>query len=347
LHKTLEIPIALSMGYEVDVVQVGVACLGLIGIGFLLSRFSIFPADEFKALGSFTTNFAFPFLLFRSLAARKIREISFLPFIDAILMSASLQAIVGLICFVCPFKDKLYTYLCTVLCSAYINYIIIGLPIFNAIWGNEYDHVPAICVFNHYILLVPLFLILAQLWKIKKAKAEQTAEGEQVPGLTLRDVGMAFWTALKTPLVTGIFLGLIYSAIGLDYPIFLKYISKYMGDIVLVFAMCGIGRFLQVNSIMGVHWGQLLSCLFLRFFVSPGLAALFAWILKLDGRLARQCTILSCLPAANAAFVLGTSVGIGADVASAMVFWTLIFIVPVLIFWFFILDHFQLFPDAD
>jgi predicted permease len=335
------------MGYELDVVQVGIACLGLIAIGFILSRFSIFGADEFKALGTFTTNFAFPFLLFRSLAARKIREISFLPLIDALLMSSVLQGSTALVCFVFPFKDKLYTYLTTIICSAYINYIIIGLPIFNAIWGTEYDHVPAICVFTHYILLVPQFLILAQVWQIKKSKADETVEGEEVAGLTIRDIGRAFWTALKTPLLLGIFVGLIYSASGLDYPIFLKYTGKYLGDIVLVFAMCGIGRFLQVNSILGVSWVHLITCLFLRFFAAPGLAALFAWLLKLDGRLARQCTILSCLPAANAAFVLSNSVGIGADVASAMVFWTLILILPVLIFWFFILDHFGLFPDTE
>jgi predicted permease len=335
------------MGYELDVIQVGVACLGLIAIGFILSKFKIFSADEFKSLGNFTTNFAFPFLLFRSLASRKIREISFLPLIDALMMSATIQLSVGLTCIVFPFKDKLYTYLCTIICSVYINYLIIGLPIFNAIWGTEYDHVPAICVFMHYFLVVPQFLILAQVWAIKKAKAEQAAEGEEAASLTARDIGFAFWTAIKTPLVLGIILGLIYSATGLDYPIFLQVVAKYLGDIVLVFAMCGIGRFLQVNSILGVSWPQLLVCLFLRFLASPALAALFAWVLKLDGRLARQCTILSCLPVANAAFVLGNAVGIGADVASSMVFWSLILIVPVLIFWFFILDHFQLFPESE
>jgi predicted permease len=335
------------MGYELAVVQVGIACLGLIGIGFVLSRFNLFTPDEFKSLGTFNTNFAFPFLLFRSLAARKIRDISFRPLADSLLMSASMQLLVGIVTFLLPLKDKLYTYLTTVLSSAYINYIIIGLPIFNSIWGTEYDHVPAICVFTHYILLVPAYLILAQLWKIQKAKAEQVTDGEEIPGLTIRDVGLAFWTALKTPLVSGMFIGLIYSATGLDYPIFLNYLAKYMGDIVLVFAMCGIGRFLQVNSILGVGWIQLISCLVLRFFVSPAFAALFAWVLKLNGTLARQCTILSCLPAANAGFVLANSMGIGAEVASAMVFWTLIFIVPVLIFWFFILDHFQLFLESE
>jgi predicted permease len=56
---------------------------------------------------------------------------------------------------------------------------------------------------------------------------------------------------------------------------------------------------------------------------------------------------LSGLPSANGAFVLANAVGIGTDIASSMVFWTLILIVPVLIFWFFILDHFQLFPEAE
>jgi predicted permease len=80
-------------------------------------------------------------------------------------------------------------------------------------------------------------------------------------------------------------------------------------------------------------------------FVCPALAAVYAWAMKFDAVLARQCTIMSCLPAANAGFVLANSVGIGADLASAMVFWTLILIVPVLIFWFFLLDKLQLFME--
>jgi predicted permease len=253
------------------------------------------------------------------------------------MMSASTQLLIGIVCAVLPLADRLYMYLSTVVSSVYINYVIIGLPIFNSIWGTEYDHVPAVCTITHYVLLVPLFLILAQLWKIRKAK-EEDANCEGPDRLTLKDVGMAFYTALKTPLIAGIVIGMIWAAIGIPYPKFPQLLSRYMGDIVLIFAMTGIGRFMQVNSMLNCNWRQLVSCLFVRFIACPGFSTLYSWLMKFDTILARQCTIMSCLPAANAGFVLGNSVGIGADVASAMVFWTVILIVPVLIFWFFVLD---------
>ena len=345
------------MGYEVDTVQTSVACLSIISIGFILSKFKLFTPEEFKTLNTFNANVPFPFFLFRALAPRKIREISFMPLFDSLLMSCACQIMVASVASIFPFKDKLYTYLATVISSCYIHYLIIGRPIFNAIWGTAYDQVPAICTFTHYIVLVPVFLVLAQLWHIKQDKMKAAADtaGEEnaelkAPGkdkITFKDVGLAFWTALKTPLLVGNIIGLIWSAIGIPYPIFMNYIAKYFGDVVMAVALMSIGRFLHIHSILSCSWIHLISCLFIRFFVCPGFAALFALALKLDGRLARQCTILSCLPAANAGFVLGNSVGIGANVASAMVFWTLVLIVPVLIFWFFLFDHFHIFVEQD
>ena len=45
-------------------------------IGFGLSKFKIFSADDFKHLATFNSNIPFAFFLFRALAPRKIREIS-------------------------------------------------------------------------------------------------------------------------------------------------------------------------------------------------------------------------------------------------------------------------------
>ena len=230
------------------------------------------------------------------------------------------------------------------------------MPIFNSIWGTEYNHIPAICVFTHYVLLVPLYIILAGIWRVKQGKQTSSVENinednndknneSKKTKITLKDIGLAFYTTLKKPLLVGNILGLIWSAIGIDYYPFFKVTSKYLGDVVLVFALVCIGRFLQVNSLLSCYWLHLVSCLFIRCFLCPGFSALYAYVLKFDGRLARQCIVLSALPAANAGFVLSAEMGIGANVASAMVFWSLVIIVPVLIFWFFILNHFNLFPE--
>lgn len=338
-----------------DVLQAGCACLLVIGVGYLLSLFKVFTTEEFKVFNSFNSRVCLPFLLFRSLASQKMKDITFLPLVNALMMSASTQLLVGIVSAIFPFKDKLGMYLSTIISSAYINYIIIGLPIFNSIWGTEYNHIPAICVFTHYVLLVPLYIILAGIWRVKQGKQnsdsninvnnEGNSDSKPKTKITLKDVGLAFYTTMKKPLLIGNILGLIWSAIGIDYYPFFKVTSKYLGDVVLVFALVCIGRFLQVNSLLSCNWFHLVSCLFIRCFICPGFSALYAYALKFNGRLARQCIVLSALPAANAGFVLSSEMGIGANVASAMVFWSLVIIVPVLIFWFFILNHFNLFPE--
>lgn len=342
----------MGHSFYLDIVQVGVAMILIIAIGYLISLFKLFDADAFKAMGAFSAKIAFPFLLYRSMASRPFKEISVKPLYNALLASASTQ-IVLLLVFAFKFEDRFYMYLSTVISSCYINYIILGLPIFTSIWGNNYNHIPAICSFCHYILLVPLFIINSQLWKIMKEKEEfnkkqleGTATGDvKLQKITWKDVLMAFWTALKTPLVVGNIIGIIWSAIGIPFPTFFKKLSDYVGDAITLFALLGIGRFLQQKSLISCHWLQLLVCLIVRFFVFPGFSFLWSWVFKFENRLARQCLVLSMLPAANAGFILASSVGIGANVASAMVFWSLIFLVPVLIFWFFILDHFNIFPD--
>ena len=343
--------------FYLAVIQAAIACLLIILVGYLFSKFKVFDQEEFSALNAFSSKIAFPFLLFRSLASRPFKEITFDPLISSLLTNISTQILL-IITFAFPFDDKLYMFLSTMIGSCYINYIILGLPIFTSIWGNNYNQVPAICSFCHYIELVPLFLILAQIHRIKKEKEEaiqKEAEGNtEVEAnsaasikvrITIKDVGMAFWTALKTPLVVGNILGLIWSAIGIPYYTFFSTLGDRLGDCISIFALVSIGRFLEQKSLLSCHILQLVTCLIIRFFVFPALAMGFALALKFPNRTGRQCVVCAMLPAANAAFVLAHSVGIGANVCSAMVFWSLVFIVPILILWFYIMDKYRIFID--
>ena len=346
------------MSFYVDVVQAAVACLLIIMLGYLFSRFKVLDADGFASINTFSAKICFPFLLFRSLASRPFKEITFEPLLSSLLTNISTQILLTTI-FLIKFEDKLYTYLATVIAGCYINYIILGLPIFTSIWGNNYNQVPAICSFSHYIELVPFFLLSAQLWKIKKEKEEETrnkanASNEENPSeepakseqhITIKDIGLAFWYSFKTPLVVGNIVGLIWSAIGIPYYTFFNVLAKHIGDGISVFALMSIGRFLEQKSLLSCHWMQLLTCLVVRFFVFPAFALGYATAFNFPNRTGRQCVVCARLPAANAGFILANSVGIGANVCSAMVFWSLVFIVPVLILWFYILDHYNIFPD--
>lgn len=217
--------------------------------------------------------------------------------------------------------------------SCYLNVIIIGIPIFQAIYGNSYNHIPSIASLNHSLFLVPVWTIIVKVY--------QASRGE----FTYKDVLLAFWKSLKTPFVIGLVSGLIYSATGLAYPNYLKGIGTFIGDCVVVLSLVCVGSFLHMNSFISCHWAQLVGCLILRFIISPLLVIGFCFLLKIDQITSQQCTIIACLPTANASFLVTSEANIGQNVATAMLFWTMVLVLPMLIFWVWILDVLQIFGE--
>jgi predicted permease len=323
-----------------DVLQVGGAMLLLIVLGWILSRFQIFSENEFKVLNSFTSKICLPLLVFNALAKQALSDISFLPLLNAGLMNVSCHIIIALVSLY-PFSNRLEFFTSTQMASCYLNYVIIGLPIFTAIWGDESAKVAVICPFVHYIFLLPLYLILTHLLEIRK-----DSDGEH-RGITLRDIGRGFLQSLKTPLILGAFGGLIWSAIGISPPIFVAQLSSYTGNVVVVISLLGIGSFLYANSIFACHILQLLLCLALRFVIGPALSALWAIAFRFPPTLARQCTILGAMPLSTVAYVVAVTTGVGVGAASSVVFWSVCLVVPVVMLWFYILDSLGIFVETE
>ena len=325
--------------FYVDMLQVGGAMLLITGIGWILARTKIFVARDFKVLNSFPSKIGLPLLIFNALCKHKIRQISFEPLLNTILMNVSCHILI-LIVFLLPSKwvsNKLEYYTSTEIASCYVNYIIIGLPIFTAIWGEASAKVAVICPFAHYFFVIPLYVVLAKLVNLKKEEGGQK--------LTCKDVGMAFVTSLKTPVLIGAFAGLIWSTIGWTPPIFVTKLSQYGGDMVVGYSLLCIGSFLCENSMFACHWVQLLACLSLRFILAPLLAMGWAMAFKFGPTLGRQCTILAALPLSTVAYVMAVSNGVGAGSTSSVVFWSVVLVVPVVMFWFFLMDTLHIFDE--
>jgi predicted permease len=251
-------------------------------------------------------------------------------------MNICCHIIIAILC-IYPFSDRLEIFTTTQIASCYLNYVIIGLPIFTSMWGTESAKVAVICPFCHYIFMLPLYLILTQILKTRNTSDDQNHR------ITLRDIANGFLQSLKTPLILGAFAGFIWSAIGISPPIFILHLPAYMGDVVVVLSLLGIGSFLCENSIFACHYLQLIFCLTLRFIFGPFLAALWSFVFNFPPTLARQCTILGAMPLSTVAYVVAVSTGIGVGAASSVVFWSVSLVVPVVMLWFYILDSLELF----
>ncbi|EAY07017.1 Auxin Efflux Carrier family protein [Trichomonas vaginalis G3] len=338
----------------INVIEESAAMLLVILLGYFGSIFKMFEGPAFKGFSKFSGTIAFPLLLFDSIAETPFKDISPKPLINSLLSSILIHVLCGGVFFF-KFEDTLEVYLATVCASCYINYIIIGLPIFESIWGTSYDVVPGIASFGNCIISVPLFIIGSKIRAIKLEKKKRLEElgdnynKDDVNQDDLRtkpkDILMAFYAALKNPIVVGNCAGLIWSAIGVKPPIFLNKFTTYYGACIGYLALFGLGRFLHQESFVACKWYHLIICLVIRFIIYPLVSLGLAVAFKLDNRLARQCIILSMLPTANSAFILAESLNCGSNVISTVILWTLIFIVPVIILWEFVMNSLNLFPD--
>jgi predicted permease len=322
----------------INVLQVGGSMLLFIALGWILARFQIFSKDEFKSISKYASTICLPFLLFNSFAKQRLGDISFLPLLNAALMNISCHIVIGLVCLY-PFADRLEFFAATQIASCCLNYVTIGLPIVTSIWGQESAKVDVICPFYQYLIMFPIYLILTDILKIRKAADEKRT------GITLCDIVHGFWQCLKTPLLLGSFAGLIWSAIGVSMPIFVARLANYLGNVFIVVSLLGIGAFLAANSIFASHFLQLLFCLVLRFIVGPAFSAAWAAAMKFPPTLARQCTILGAMPLSTVAYAMASSTGVGAGAASTVVLWSVALVVPALMLWFFLLDSLGLFVE--
>ncbi|OHT10064.1 hypothetical protein TRFO_20785 [Tritrichomonas foetus] len=145
--------------------------------------------------------------------------------------------------------------------------------------------------------------------------------------------------------LVGIVFGMIYLAITSKTCTFLKELMNMLGDCVLPFALFNVGAFLSTQSLIACHWAEALVSLIGRLILGPFLAGIYCYALGFPGRLSQQCIILASMPTAATCFTMTDSAGIGSGVSSTMIMWSAVFMVPVTVFWMWILEVTKLFEE--
>ncbi|EAX97969.1 Auxin Efflux Carrier family protein [Trichomonas vaginalis G3] len=326
------------------VIQVGVAMLLIIAVGFILAKLKIVTLKDSGPLNSVVFFIGFMPLIIRGIAPKKLAELDFKPFGIAALMSISTYCAVAFM-MIYPFEDRMKMYLSTVFPTAYINYIISGIPVFNALWPAKENVMVSMMMISNDLISSPIFLIMVGIYNVIAGNRKRVENGLPPEKFSLKIIGKVLLNVVKSPILIGNVIGICYSACNIEYPIFLDRLFQYAGDMVFALALICVGVFLAQHSLISCGWIQFIFCLIVRMFIGSIFAGLWCKALGMSNRLSRQCMIIGAQPTAVASYALTSGAHMGEGVASTMIFWTTVLCVPAIIVWFSVLNGLHIYED--
>ena len=327
------------------VIQVGASMLATILIAFVLCRFKLIPFSAIGCMNKFLLKCCYLPLLARAISVRNLSEIYFTPALVGGIANVMVHCLFA-IAFLLPLRDRFYYFLSSVLPSVYINYLIVGIPVFNAVWPESENVVVAVLTLSNDVLCVPSFLIFSNLYLRRRRNIQHRRDGDGiVETFSPKLLGQIALRVLLNPIMFGNILGYIYAATGWEMCPFLWDLMNYLADAVLALSLFCVGGFLSQHSLIACHWLHFLLCVLARHVAFPGFVALVAMAFKLSGRLTRQCVLMAANPSATACYMLAADANVGQGVSSTMIFWTTLFCVPIQVLWLYTFDSLNLFPD--
>ena len=335
--------LTFAMADYSNVIQVGASMLATILIAFMLVRFQLIPFSAIGHLNRFLLKCCYLPLLARAISVRNLSDIYFTPAVVGALANLAVHLLFALV-FLFPLRDRFFYYVSSVLPTVYINYLIVGIPVFNAIWPESENVVIAVMTLSNDVVCVPSFLIFSKIYEQYRRNRDPT-RSDAGEGFTAKLCGQIVLRVVLNPIMLGNVVGYIYAATGWKMCPFLWDLMKYTADSVLALSLFCVGGFLSQHSLIACHWLHFLICVFSRHIVFPGIVALLSMAFKLTGRLTRQCVLMACNPSATACYILAADAKLGQGVASTMIFWTTLVCVPLQVLWLFVFDSFNLFPD--
>lgn len=327
-----------------NVIQVGLGIILMIFIGFILSKTKVVAADTFNKLNLFLFKQCFPFLVASNLARRDIYTFDLMPFCIGAFSCISMMIVYSLV-FLFKLQDKFNMFLSTILPIISINYIIIGLPIFNSIWSENENLIVFIVCLSNDMIIIPIYLIMSDLYKIYKSNLEHREKGEEVEKFNIASCGKILKNVFINPIILGYIVGISWSLLKLPIFRFFDTILIYMSQVVFAGSCLCVGSFLAQRSLISCPILQFVFCLAGRHVIMPSFTVLYCKLLKVKGKTATQCVVLTALPTAVGSYLLASSCGVGQGAASTMIFWTTIIFLPAIIVWMIILDKLNVFQE--
>lgn len=331
------------------VVQTGVAIIIEILFGFVTCKFDLFPQKAANALNRFLLKCCYLPMIARAIAIKDLGSLSFMPFVISILTVATCAIILGIICFLSKcFKDRFYMFLSTYLPSHYVNYLIIGLPIFYSLWNEEESVMVAVQNMSGDLFVVPIYLVCTRIYQVQKINKEHLVSNDgQVEKIDWHLPLDIFIRVITNNFIIGNALGFIYAATKWKMCPYLWDLMKYLGDAVLALCMFTVGAFLSQHNIIACNFVHLVVTLLIRHIVFPFVMAIYCFAFNLSHRLSRQIMVIATLPSATASFLFSEVNNTGPGVASSMILWSTLLCIPFIILWLFLLDKLHIFMEDE
>ena len=316
----------------VYILQVGISMLLVICVGFFVFKFKFLPVRIVPYLNQYLLKACYVPLIFRSIGKRKFSELNFMPFVIGAFTTITTHILMCLI-FLFKFKDKFENYLGIILPCSFVNYLVIGIPIFDAIWGSENNVVVSLISLSNDLITTPIYLVLSGLYLSKKQEKEtgvKLSVSNLVKGILIR--------IITNPIIIGNILGFCWALAEWEFPMFIKSLTYFTGNEVLGMSLLCVGGFIAQNSFVACSIVKLVIAIIIRHIIMPAISIPFCYAFKLSNDLSRQCVILQCLPTGTTSFLLSSSLGIQPGVSSTMSFWSTCLSVPFIMLWVFVLD---------
>lgn len=327
-----------------NVLQVGCGIVVMIAIGFGITKMKVVTPAQLAPINRFLFKCCFIPLIANNIIRRELSTINFMPL--AVLGLTTLTVMLLLLGLVAwPSGDRFEFWLATMLPATYVNYIIIGVPIFESIWGSEDQTVLAVITLTNDLVTSPLYLILTGFYNLAKRNRAHAEKGEPKEKCGWRVGVDIFLGVLLNPIIIAYIIGFIWAGARIPVPLFVDEIIKYWSGATLAMSCLCVGSFLAEHSLLSCHWLQFVVGVVARHILCPIFAGLYAKAFGVNGIVGRQCIILATLPSAVGSYLLSSNAGVGTEVSSTLIFWTNIIFVPAIVIWFKVLDALNIFPE--
>lgn len=330
-------------GGMIDVLYVGIRLLLQIILGFILCKFKFVSPEQFDLLNYWSFRLCFIGLLMRSAYSEKIE--GFMPFAVGTCINFSMQ-ILFLFCLLLPTDKRWEYWMGTFLPVTFANYIIIGIPVFNTLWGDEGSSLVPVFSLSNDVITTPTFLIYSSIYNWYRKNKALEAEGKEKVPLSLMTILKIFLNLLTNSIIIGDIIGFAWVSIGLPKPLYVSTIVEGLANAASTVTLLCCGAFIAQRSIIGCHWAQLIIALFARFIIMPLVAILYSCALGLSNLQTRQINTLTTLATSTVTFVLASNANIQPEVSATLVLWTLILCIPFVMLWKWVLDSLHLFEDT-
>jgi predicted permease len=154
------------MSKYTNILNTGGSLLLQIVIGFVSIKFKMLPFKYIDAVNKYDFRIAFIPLMARLFASKDLYSMNFKPLGACALMSVATQISLAILCFALPYKEKFKTFLGLFLPAVYINYVVIGIPLFDAVWGSENNAITSVIIMSNDLIIVPVYQVLTTIYSM-------------------------------------------------------------------------------------------------------------------------------------------------------------------------------------